>query len=178
MQAYYGWLQYEIFHPCLQKRYIRTVWLTAPCPIAPSHATTHPGRRSGCRGLRQWYHYHPVFQGSLPPLPHAGDAAPIFPSSIMIPWLNPRKVLPLTSLRANISPRSSPLITLSGVPNVLCPYILIFSYQGSLRHDVTRLSGYALHLHKMLSDRPVTVRLSLCHGSHVLLHELQKSCQE
>lgn len=69
----------------------------------------------------------PGFQGRMPPLPHAGDAAPIFPSSVTIPWFNPRKALPLTSLRANISPRSSPLITYKSVPNVLCPYILIFS---------------------------------------------------
>lgn len=52
----------------------------------------------------------PGFQGSLPTLPHAGDAAHIFPSSVTIPCPTCVKALPHTSLQANISPRSSPLI--------------------------------------------------------------------
>ena len=36
----------------------------------------------------------PGFQGRMPPLPHAGDAAPIFPSSITIPRLTCTKALP------------------------------------------------------------------------------------
>ena len=79
-------------------------------PAAPFHATAIPGRRSGCRVLRQRYHYHPELQGSLPTLPHAGNAAHIFPSSVTIPRSTCIKVLPLTLKQANISPRSSPLI--------------------------------------------------------------------
>ena len=36
----------------------------------------------------------PGFQGRMPPLPHAGDAAHIFPSSITIPRLTCTKALP------------------------------------------------------------------------------------
>lgn len=104
----------------------RIVWPTARCPAAPFHAAAHPGRRSGCRVLRQRYHYHPVFQGSLPPPPHSGDAAHTFPSPVMVPCFNLIKVLPPTSLQANISPRSFPSITCINVPDILCPYILIF----------------------------------------------------
>lgn len=99
----------------------------------------------------------PGFQGSLPTLPHAGDAAHIFPSPVTVPCFNPIKVLPPTSLPANIFPRSSPLITCIDVPDILCPYILIFSCQGSLRHDVTSLSGYTLCLPKMFPDRLTTI---------------------
>ena len=69
----------------------------------------------------------PGFQGRMPPLPHAGDAAHIFPSSITIPRLTCTKALSTCFPQTNISPRSSPLITYKSVPNVLCPYILIFS---------------------------------------------------
>ncbi len=51
------------------------------------------------------------FQDRLPMLPHAGNAAHIFPSSITIPCSTCIKALPLTLKQANISPRSSPLIT-------------------------------------------------------------------
>ena len=53
----------------------------------------------------------PGFQGRMPLLPHAGDAAPIFPSPVTVPWFNPTKVLPLPFLWVNISSRSSPPIT-------------------------------------------------------------------
>ena len=52
----------------------------------------------------------PGFQDSLPALPHAGNAAHIFPSSVTIPRSTCIKVLPHTLKQANISPRSSPLI--------------------------------------------------------------------
>lgn len=53
----------------------------------------------------------PGFQGSLPTLPHAGNAAHIFLSSITIPHFTCTKALPPAFSQANISPRSSPLIT-------------------------------------------------------------------
>ena len=50
----------------------------------------------------------PGFQDSLPALPHAGDAAHIFPSSVTIPRSTCLKALPPALKQANISPRSSP----------------------------------------------------------------------
>lgn len=52
----------------------------------------------------------PGFQGRMPPLPHAGDAAHIFPSPVTIPCFSCQKALPHAFLQTNISPRSSPLI--------------------------------------------------------------------
>ena len=87
----------------------RPAWLPE-YPAAPFHAIAIPGRRSGCRVLWQRYHYQPDPQGSLPTLPHAGNAAHIFPSPVTVSRPTCIKVLPRTLKRANISPRSSPLI--------------------------------------------------------------------
>ena len=92
--------------------------MAAQYPTAPFPAAAYPERYSGYRVLRQRYHYHPVFQDSPPMLPHAGNAAHIFPSSVTIPCSTCIKALPLILKQANISPRSSPLITFIDVPDV------------------------------------------------------------
>ena len=103
----------------------RPAWLPE-YPAAPFHATAIPGRRSGCRVLRQRYHYHPDFKAACQRCPMPG--MPLMPFLLLLRFLVPsalwRRHPPWP--QTGISPRSSPLITLSGAPNVLCPYILIF----------------------------------------------------
>lgn len=49
----------------------RPAWLPE-YPAAPFHATAIPGRRSGCRVLRQRYHYHPDFKTACQRCPMPG----------------------------------------------------------------------------------------------------------
>ena len=50
----------------------------------------------------------PGFQGSMPPLPHAGNAAPIFPSSVTIPRFTCKKHCHLPSTDKYFSAKLSP----------------------------------------------------------------------
>lgn len=49
----------------------RPAWLPE-YPAAPFHATAIPGRRPGCRVLRQRYHYHPDFRAGCHRCPMPG----------------------------------------------------------------------------------------------------------
>ena len=123
----------------------RPAWLPE-YPAAPFHATAIPGRRPGCRVLRQRYHYHPDFQGSLPTLPHAGNAAHIFPSSVTIPRSTCVKVLPHTSLQANISPRSSPLIIFQ------CSECFVFLHTDIQFRQIKNAETFVVKVHSLPRD--------------------------
>ena len=83
----------------------------------------------------------PGFQDSLPTLPHAGDAAHIFPSSVTIPCSTCLKALSPAPKQANISPRSSPLIIYqcSGCFVSLHTDILFSRYTPAYRYQPVRI---------------------------------------
>lgn len=102
----------------------RPAWLPE-YPAAPFHATATPGRRSGCRVLRQRYHYHPDFKTACQRCPMPGMPLIFF-------LLLLRSLVPPASkschilLSRQIFLREALPSSSSNVPDVLCPYILIF----------------------------------------------------
>ena len=117
--------------------------MAAQYPTAPFPAAAYPERYSGYRVLRQSYHYHPVFQDSPPMLPHVRDAAHIFPSSVTIPRSTCVKVLPHTSLQANISPRSSPLIIFQ------CSECFVFLHTDIQFRQIKNAETFVVKVHSL-----------------------------
>lgn len=85
----------------------------------------------------------PGFQDSLPALPHAGNAAHIFPSSVTIPRSTCVKVLPHTSLQANISPRSSPLIIFQ------CSECFVFLHTDIQFRQIKNAETFVVKVHSL-----------------------------
>ena len=102
----------------------RPAWLPE-YPAAPFHATAIPGRRPGCRVLRQRYHYHPDFKTACQRCPMPGMPLIFF-------LLLLRSLVPPASkschilLSRQIFLREALPSSSSNVPDVLFPYILIF----------------------------------------------------